>query len=147
MKELFAGQIGSAIGLQIKYLKVLVCENELFLEPLIFWLQTEDLKWHRFFLDAWVPHWVEYSEADKKVLIEDDFEEGRFGGKIQQVKDLMKMFDLENARILDVEMGYSETRNLLCGQLRLKIERGKEIIVNDFGDEKAAELIVGGKRI
>lgn len=147
MKELFAGQIGSAIGLQIKYLKVLICEKGLLAEPLIFWLQTEDLKWHRFFLDAWVPHWMEYNVENTRVLIEDDLEEGRFEGEIHKVKDLMEIFDLENQKILNVEMSYLNIDNLLCGQLMLEIEGNQKIIINDFGNEKNAELIINGKQI
>jgi hypothetical protein len=136
----FAGKIEEPIGHSIAFLSVLMSSTETGVEPCIFWLKTEDAVWHRFFIDAWVPHWAVFNEEEKTDLIEEDLQNEIIDGTTYYVKDLMKEFDLKNKKIVCVDMSYSNRNELFFGNLKIRIDGSKEINVYDYGDEIDTEL-------
>ncbi len=142
LSKIFTGKIEEPIGHTIKFLSVLMASSDTGIEPLIFWLETEDAVWHRFFVDAWVPHWNTFNEEEKTDTIEEDLENNVIEGTKYFVKDLMKEFGLKNKKIEHVDMNYSKKDALFFGNLKIIIEGSKEINVYDYGDIITTELYV-----
>jgi hypothetical protein len=124
----------------------LVKDEKHFSYPLMGWLKTEDEVWHRFFIDAHMLHWVEYSEEEMKEVREEDFEDEEFDGAYWIVRDLMLEFNLENNKIKDAQMVYFRKGSLMCGQLQIKVDGDTEILLNDYGDEADPELFVKSRK-
>ncbi|MEO1049315.1 MAG: hypothetical protein AAFX87_01725 [Bacteroidota bacterium] len=135
----FAGPIEEANGRRIMYFRALCERSENAVEPILFWLQTDDLIWHRFFIDAWMLHWALFEDnKETQELREEDFE--FMDNDI--IRDLIKEYDLSDKKIVDAQMNYRYVNALFCGQLKLSIEDGRTIILNDFNDVFKSNLII-----
>ncbi|PTX60103.1 hypothetical protein C8N46_107109 [Kordia periserrulae] len=132
----FKGKVDEVIGKQISYLKVLGENKEACFIPIIFWLKTADNKCHRFFIDAWMLHWAEYSITEMEELIDEDLEEH----DSFVVHDLMSSFDLKDKMIDNVEMNYIKLSEQLVGKLLIEIANKGTIEILDYGDKKEQEL-------
>lgn len=138
--DIFAGKVEEPIGHSIEFLSVLMASTANGIEPSIFWLKTSDQTWHRFFLDAWVPHWNIYNEKEKTDLIEDDLENDVIGEIKYFVKDLMADFNLQHKKVECAGMSYAYRDQLFFGNLKIKIQGSREINIYDYGDEINSEL-------
>lgn len=134
--ESFKGKIEEPIGKLITFLKVFGEKKDESFVPMIFWLKTSDGNCHRFFIDAWMLHWSNYSPTEMEELIKEDFEE--YDSFI--VKDLMSNFELKDKMIHNVEMDYIEHPDQLIGKLLIEIEDKGTIELLDYDDKKEQEL-------
>lgn len=67
--ETYQGKVTEIIDRKITFFKVAGNKLKNAFEPMIFWLKTDDLNCHRFFIDAWTLHWVTYSEEEADEII------------------------------------------------------------------------------
>ncbi|MBT31015.1 MAG: hypothetical protein CMO01_15255 [Thalassobius sp.] len=134
----FKGSINDLIGESIVFLKVVgnKTDGNLF-TPTIFWLKTSKEKCRRFFIDAWVLHWTEFSLTEMNEQIVEDFAED----DLYKVCDISANYNLLNKRIERIYMDYICDDGLVA-ELEINIEGGIQIIVQDFGDEKEQKLII-----
>lgn len=134
----FLDLIKDPINKKIKYFSVLMSKKEGVIEPLMFWLNTGEKEWYRFFIDAWLVHWTEYSASEKEEIIEDDFE----GEDEYFVKNLMKELGLADKMIEEIEVSRFFENQIFTSQIKISIEENLLIVVRDYGDEKPSELLV-----
>ena len=157
MKDLFEDKFDEPVGHRIKYLSFLYSEKKGIKEPIFAWMKTSNLVWHRFFIDAWLPHWhstnIEeskeyYDTKDIELYIDEEFEEYVDDNDISWKKvNVLEKFNFINKKIIKAESKYFELNEAWCTQLKIDIEDGNEIILNDFFDKKESELIINGTKI
>ncbi len=123
---------------KIKFFSVLLSKKDKLIEPLIFWLNTNEKKWYRFFIDAWLTHWDEYNEIEKTKIIKDDFEEY----DEYFVRDLVEELGLNDKVINEIEVSRFFEKEQYIAQIKISIEEHLLIIIRDFGDKKPAELLI-----
>lgn len=125
-------------GKKIKYFSVLMSKEDKIVEPNVFWLNTGEEKWYRFFLDAWLFHWDEYHLKEKEDLIKEDFEEcDDFF-----VRDLFTEFNLKDKVINEIEVSRFFKEQIYTTQVKISIDDSLQIKIRDFGDERSSELII-----
>ncbi|WP_397361951.1 hypothetical protein [Olleya sp. R77988] len=157
MKHLFEEKFNEPIGLKIEYFSFLFSIKENAKEPILAWMKTSDSIWHRFFIDAWMPHWnatntEESKEYYETEIIEDYIKEeledyqSEDGDKWEEV-NILEAFDLINKKIINAESKHIELNGFWCTQLNIEIENNNEIILNDYCDEKESELIINGIKL
>lgn len=158
--ETYSGKIEAPIGRKIVFFKYLFHEVNNSSEPVFAWMKTDDNVWHRFFLDAWIPHWKAINSAEAQEYakgahedsieahIKEEFEEyiDDEGGQ-WKVVDILKLYDLREKEIKNVSVVYLKKNDNIIAQLKLLIEEDVEILINDFGDIIDAELIINNKKI
>lgn len=142
LTKIFSGKIEEPIGHSIEFLSVIMASNTNNIEPSIFWLKTSDGVWHRFFIDAWAPHWSFYNENEKTEIIKEELQDEVIENTRYYVKDLMEEFGLKNKKIKCIEMFYDKRDELFFGNLKINIEDSNEINIYDYGDEINAELYI-----
>ena len=98
-------------------------------------------KWYRFFIDAWLAHWNEYSEIEKERMIKEDFEEH----DEYFVRNFVEELNLKNKVINKIEVSRFFEKELFTSQIKISIEENLSIIIKDFGDEKPSELLILNK--
>ncbi len=134
----FLDFIEEPIGETVNYFSVLVSKHDNIVEPLIFWLSTKEGKWYRFFMDAWLIHWNEYTGIEKNEIIEDDFE----GYDGYYVRNLFEEFNLDGKKIKEIEVRRFFDNQQFTSQVKISIEDNILIIVKDYGDVKPSELVI-----
>ena len=134
----FLDFIKEPAGKKIKYFSVLMSKEGQIQEPLIFWLNTGERIWYRFFIDAWHEHWNEYDEIEKEELIEEDFEEY----DKYFVRNLLKLLNLQDKKLNEIEVRRFYKNQFFVSQIKIAIEDNLFVIVRDYGDEKPSELLV-----
>jgi hypothetical protein len=156
----YSGKIEEPIGKKIVYFKYLFHKINDSYEPVLAWIKTDDGMWHRFFIDAWIPHWealnpaqaLQYAkdahEDSVEELIKEEFEEyiDDYGGQWRAI-DILESYNLYGKEVLNVFVEYKEIDGNISAQLSLLIEGDVEIFINDFGDKIDAELIINNKKI
>lgn len=156
----YSGKIEEPIGKKVVYFKYLLHEINDVSEPVLAWMKTDDNVWHRFFLDAWIPHWttlnptqaLQYAKDAHETSIEDyikeDLEEyiDNDGGQYKAI-DILKLYSLHEKEIKDASVEYIQKDASVIAQLKLLIEGDTEILINDFGDIIDAELIINNKKV
>jgi len=155
----YSGKIEAPIGKKILYFKYLLHEiNDIF-EPVLAWMKTDDNVWHRFFLDACIPHWealnsaqaLQYAKDSGEDSIEEIIKEELTAyaddeGAKWKVIDVLELNNLLNKEIVNVSVTYLKKYDNVAAQLELLIEDNK-IVINDFCDIIEAELIINDKKI
>lgn len=134
----FLDFIKGPIGKKIKYFSVLMSKENDILEPLMFWLNTGEKVWYRFFIDACHEHWHEYNEIEKEEIIDEDFEE------YEQyfVKNLLEEVNLQDKELKEIEVRRFYENQFFTSQIKMTIEGDLLIIVRDYGDKKPSELLI-----
>jgi len=156
----YAGKIEEPIGKKIVFFKYLVHEINDTYEPVLAWMKTDDDIWHRFFIDAWIPHWKAINPAEAVQYAKDAHEDSIEGFIKEELEeyiddndgqykaiDILKLYSLHEKEIKDVSVEYIQKDDLIIAQLKLLIEDDIEILINDFCDIVDAELIINNKKI
>ncbi|WP_027391797.1 hypothetical protein [Aquimarina latercula] len=139
----FKGKVDEPIRKKITFFKVSGEKKGSEFIPMIFWLITSDKKCNRFFMDAWMLHWTEYTQKEMEELIKEDFEES----DTYRIIDLMLDYNLADKLIRNVEVDYLKETESLTGKLWIEIEGSEIIELLDFGDEKEQELKINDLKI
>lgn len=136
--ENFKGTIEEPIGKRVKSFQVVGDVKEGVFEPTIFWLVTQCNHCYRFFSDAWIAHWHEYSYKEMQELKEEDFDIE----DSSQIIDLAKEYSLRGKQIVNAVTDYIELTMQLIAVLRIDFAGGGYLELLDYGDEKDQELVV-----
>ena len=159
-RKTYEGTIAAPIQKKIKSFRYLLSKNGDDSEPVMAWMKTDDGVWHRFYLDAWVPHWESFNKEEAKEyaqlgcckniseLINEELEEYLDEEGNQWVAiNVMRLFDLQDKIMSDVQVMYGSEENYMFARLMIQCQEGDEIIINDFGDHKNAELIINKEKV
>lgn len=164
--DIFEGEFNRSIGKKIEYLTFLFAEYDGKREPCFAWMKTSDSIWHRFFIDAWVPHWEDLNPDEAKVWIEnfsenqtieefveeemEEYESEHLDGQVRYKwirENLLMKFDLAEKKLLNAEGKYIELDGFWCTQLKIDIEDGNQVVWNEYADKKEEELFCNGIKL
>lgn len=134
----FEGGVEEIMGKSVQFFRVIGQEIDNQFEPAIFWLQTSDKVWHRFFINAYTLNWDFFKNDNHKAVFDEDFNVPEDEVEI----DLMAALKLEGLLILNAEMNYLDVENEFCGELSIILENNCLVKVQDFNNEYRQRLLV-----
>lgn len=156
----YEGTIEAPIQKKIKSFRYLLSKNGDDSEPVLAWMKTNDGVWHRFYLDAWVPYWESLNKEEAKEyatigcckniseFINEELEEYvDEDGNHWAAINMLRLYGLQDKIISNVQVKYGREENYMFAQLIIELQEGDEIIINDYGDHKNAELIINKEKV
>ncbi len=102
---------------------------------LIFWMKTDTSNWYRFFVDAGALFWRTYEQSEIDEIMEEDFDG-------VDSRDLKQELNLWSERIISIQMNGIEINGESWGQLQIKFENNKALIVRESVKQSVGELIL-----